>query len=136
MNYISLFSGIEAASCAWESLDVRLLDDAMCRALLGVRRWGRMHFAWDSMADEAAVIAGLTRLKALYPSMHDVLVYVLIGFDTTPEEDMHRVGRLQRLGVDAFVMPYDKADPYQRKFARWCNRKELFKAVRWEDFRE
>lgn len=120
----------------FEAMDVRLLTDDMCRALLSVRRWGRMHFAWDSMRDEVAVLGGLRRLQRLYPSLHDVAVYVLIGYDTTPEEDLYRAETLRALGVDAFVMPYDRADVYQRKFARWVNQKALFKATPWEAFME
>lgn len=119
---------------SWEALDIRLMDDAMCEALMRVRRWGMMHFAWDSMAEEKRTVDGLLRLKRHYPSMHDVLVYVLIGFDTTPDEDFYRVERLREIGVMPFVMPYDKSDPYQRKFARWVNRKHLFKSCTWQEF--
>ena len=53
---------------------------------------------------------------------------------TTREYDLHRVYELRRLGVNPFVMPYDKSDPYQRALARWCNNKFIFKACRdfWE----
>lgn len=118
----------------WESLDARLLTDEMCVALMQVRRWKSMHFAWDSMREEQHVIDGLLRLKKIYPSLHEVLVYVLIGFNTTPEEDLYRVERLRSIGAMPFVMPFDKQDAYQRKFARWANRKELFKSCSWEEF--
>ena len=48
--------------------------------------------------------------------------YVLIGFNTTPEQDLMRINFLKKRGIDAFVMPYNKMDPYQKKFARWVNR--------------
>lgn len=119
---------------SFEALDIRLMDDAMCAALMRVKRWGKLHFAWDSMAEEHRVIDGLLQMKAHYPSMHDVQVYVLIGYDTTPDEDLYRVERLRSLGISPFAMPYDKADPHQRKFARWVNRKELFKACSFDEF--
>ena len=31
-------------------------------------------------------------------------------------------------------MPYDKFDPYQRKFARWVNNKAIFKTRSWEEY--
>jgi radical SAM superfamily enzyme YgiQ (UPF0313 family) len=122
------------ARVSFESLDVRLLTDEMCEALMRVKRWGNLHFAWDSMAEEQRVVAGIKRLKAHYPSLHDVLVYVLIGFDTTPEEDLHRVETLRSLGAMPFVMPYDNSDAYQKRFARWVNHKAVFRSVKWEDY--
>jgi hypothetical protein len=45
------------------------------------------------------------------------------------------VTRLQEEGIESFVMPFDKTDDYQRRFARWCNFKAIFKTVKWEDYR-
>jgi len=47
---------------------------------------------------------------------------------------VYRVMELRALGVDPFVMPYDKTDPYQRRFARWVNHKAIFKSVEWKDY--
>ena len=119
---------------SFEALDIRLMDDVMCASLMTVPRWGSLHFAWDSMAEEKRTIDGLLRLKRVYPSLHDVLVYVLIGYDTTPEEDLYRVEKLRDIGAMPFAMPFNKRDPYQRRFARWVNRKQLFKSVEWRDY--
>lgn len=121
---------------AFESLDVRLLTDEICVALMAVKRWGCIHFAWDSIAEEERVVAGISTLKRHYPSLHDVLVYVLIGFDTPPEQDLYRVETLRSLGAMPFVMPFDKADPYQRRFARWANQKAVFRSVPWSEYRD
>lgn len=56
-------------------------------------------------------------------------VYVLVGFDTTPEEDEYRVRTLADLRIQQFVMPYDKEDPYQRAFARLVNRPQIFRTM-------
>jgi hypothetical protein len=120
---------------AFESLDVRLLTDEMCEALMGVKRWGCMHFAWDSMSEESKVVAGITTLKQHYPSLHDVLVYVLIGFDTTEAEDVYRTETLRSLGAMPFVMPFDKTDPYQQRFARYWNNKAISRSVAWSEYR-
>ena len=50
----------------------------------------------------------------------------LIGYNSTPEEDMHRVMILRDYGCDPYVMPYDKTDPYQLRFTRWVNNKAIF----------
>lgn len=113
----------------FEALDVRLMSVDMARALAKVRRWGQVHFAWDAMNQEMAVRKGIDALKAGGFPLYAATFYVLIGFDTTPEQDAYRVDALNDLGVESFVMPFDKADPYQRKFARMTNRKEIFRTT-------
>jgi hypothetical protein len=113
----------------WESLDVRLMRPDMARALARVRRWGQVHFAWDSIAEESAVRRGIAALKEGGFPLYAATFYVLIGFDTTPEEDAYRVDTLNALGVESFVMPFDKTDPYQRRFARMTNCKEIFRTT-------
>jgi len=61
--------------------------------------------------------------------------YVLIGYNTTPEQDLYRVMKLKEEGIKPFVMAYDKTNRYQKDFARWVNRKAIFETVKWEDYR-
>lgn len=61
--------------------------------------------------------------------------FVLIGFDTTPEQDLYRVMKIRGLGCDPYAMPYNKKDEYQKRFARWVNHKAIFKTVSWLDYR-
>ena len=117
-----------------QGLDIRLLTDEMAALLAKVRLWKQIHFAWDSMKDEQAVRRGIEILRRNMP-LSRVMFYVLIGYDTKPEEDLYRVGALRSLKVDPFVMPFNKADPHQKKFARWVNHKAIFKAVEWKDYR-
>ena len=63
-----------------------------------------------------------------------VMFYVLIGYDSTPDQDYYRVMELRAMGVDPFVMPFDKHDTYQRAFTRWVNHKAIFKTVPWERY--
>lgn len=66
---------------------------------------------------------------------YKLMCYVLIGFDSTQEEDLYRVEELRNIGIDPFVMPYNKEDEYQRRFARWVNHKAIFRKVKWEDYK-
>jgi len=45
------------------------------------------------------------------------------------------VETLRGLGVNPFVMPFNKQDRYQRRFARWVNHKAIFKSVAWGEYR-
>lgn len=64
------------------------------------------------------------------------MFYVLIGFDTTPEEDLYRVEVLRGLNISPFVMPFNRKDKYQRNFARWVNHKAIFNSVKWEEYKK
>ena len=116
-----------------QGLDARLLTEEHAADLARIRTAKRIHFAWDSPADEPAVRRAVELLRRRLP-LGRLTFYVLIGFDTTPAEDLYRVETLRGLGVDSFVMPYQKADTYQAAFARWVNRKAIFKTVPWERY--
>jgi hypothetical protein len=119
-----------------QGLDLRLITVEQARLLKQVRRYKQVHFAWDNMREETEVRAGLDRLRRAEFPMSAVMVYVLIGFDSTPDEDLYRVETLRKLGVDPFVMPFVKSDPYQHKFARWVNRMAVFNKCNWQDYQK
>lgn len=120
-----------------QGLDIRLLNEEHAHLLSRVRvgRSGHIRFAWDNVRDEEAVRKGVALLAKHMP-LRRIMFYVLIGFDSAPEEDLYRVEVLRSLGVGPFVMPYNKRDPYQRQFARYVNRKEIFMSATWEEYRK
>jgi len=115
-----------------QGLDIRYLNDKQAYLLSKVRLWKRIHFSWDSTKIEKQVRKGIEILHR--HNVRYIMFYVLIGFNSTPEDDLYRVETLRGLGVDPFVMPYDKFDDYQRRFARWVNHKAIFKSVKWKDY--
>ena len=44
--------------------------------------------------------------------------------------------KISSYGADPFVMPYDRSDRYQRRFARWVNHKATFNSVAWADYED
>lgn len=64
------------------------------------------------------------------------VVYVLTNFNSTTEEDLHRIYTLRGLGYDPYVMVYDKehAPRETRLLQRWCNNRIIFNTV--PDFRD
>ena len=115
--------------------DLRLIDRKRALALARTRWEGQVHFAWDSINDEKAVLSGLAEVIKWGLQPWKIACYVLIGYDSTPEEDLYRVEKLRALKVSPFVMPFDKNEEYQRRFARWVNRKAIFKSVPWSEYR-
>lgn len=123
-----------------QGLNIRIITDEQAKALASVRFSNyhqtskQVHFAWDRFNDEKLIDAGIERVNAAGIRPAQMMFYVLIGFDTTPEQDLYRVMKLRGLGCDPFVMPFKRNDPYQKRFARWVNHKAIFKTVAWEDY--
>lgn len=119
-----------------QGLDIRLISPEQAKQLSKVRLYKQIHFSFDDIKIEKAVRRGIRILNDNGVKGYKLMFYVLIGFNSTPEEDLYRVKLLRNLGVDPFVMPYDKSDKYQRNFARWVNMKAIFKSVSWKDYKK
>lgn len=113
-------------------VDVRMLTEYQAKVLDDLPHYKQIHIAWDN--PRTNMETHIRRmLKQIKP--YKIMCYVLIGYWSTPDQDLNRVERLRELGVDPFVMAFDKSDPYQRRFARWVNHKATFKSVPWRDYR-
>jgi hypothetical protein len=117
-----------------QGMDARLITEDIAKLLASVRHARYLHFAWDSMDIEKPVLRGLEILGRHF-CKERIMVFLLIGFGTTHEENMYRVDTLRSLGFESFVMPFDKSDPYQKAFTRWVNNKVVFKSTSWEDYK-
>lgn len=117
-----------------QGLDIRLITADQAKLLSKVRLYKQIHFAFDHVNHEQAVRKGIDILTSNGVVKSRLMFYVLIGFDSTPEEDLYRVMLLRDLGIDPFIMPFNKSDEYQRRFARWVNMKAVFKTVPWEKY--
>lgn len=116
----------------FEGLDARIITDEQLHWLNKVKIKKQLHFAWDNPKDDL-----MPQLKKIVSVVNKskVMVYVLIGYWSTPEQDLYRVEKLRELKIDPFVMPFDKNNPYQKRFARWVNHKAIFKTVKWNEYR-
>ncbi len=117
------------------SIDARKLTKEKCLALNGLRRWKNKQFkiAWDNPGRD--LIPKLEFITQFIPP-GKLMCYVLIGFNSTADQDMDRVMGLEDIGIDPFVMPYKKGDLYQNMFSRWVNRKAVFKTKTWKQYQE
>lgn len=130
-----------ADSKAWvdmnQGLDARMLTEANIDALNKVKI-KRIHFAWDMMERSDAILKGLNMYLDLgkIKDMSRREVYVLTNFNTTMEENLHRIYTLRGMRYDPYVMVYDKPNAPQeiRDLQRWCNNKRIFKKC--PDFRD
>ena len=118
-----------------QGLDARLLTDEHAAILRRSRIADTIHLAFDRMRDEASVRRAVNVLKrAGINTRSRAMFFVLVGFDTTEDEDLYRIELLRSLGANPFVMPFNRCDRYQRRLARWVNRPTLFRSCTWADF--
>ncbi len=125
-----------ADSGAWvdftQGLDCRLLTAENIQAINAVKLKD-IHFAWDYMAESDAVLRGL-RLYAANAKrkVHSAYatVYCLTNYNTTMEENLHRIYTLRDMSYDPYVMIYDKPNAPRkiRWLQRWCNNRIIFKS--------
>ncbi len=113
-------------------VDARILTEAHAEALNSIKHSKQIHIAWDNPKYDL-----LPKLKEItkFIKPYKLMCYVLIGFNSSKKEDLYRVNKIDELGISPFVMPFDKSNKYQNKFARWCNHKGVFKTVKWENYK-
>ena len=125
-----------------QGLNIRNLKDDQAEALASVNFRNshdtskQVTFAWDDPRHEKLIHKGIKRMVDAGVKPYQMAFYVLIGYHSTEEEDLHRVETLRGYGCDPYVMPYNKFDEYQKKFARWVNHKAIFKTVAWADYKK
>lgn len=117
-----------------QGLDIRLIDEDKAKLLSKVKRWKRIHFAFDSLGVEGSVRRGIKLLtKYIHPD--NLTFYVLVGFDSTHHEDLYRIELLRSLKVNPYVMPFNKQDRRQAALARWVNRPAIFRSCTWNEYK-
>jgi len=123
-----------------QGLDIRLVTEENAKLLSQVKyydlhfRRRRLYFAFDDPKLEMIVKKNVKVLnEAGIPSKH-LMFYVLVGYNTSFEQDYKRFKILDNLGCLPFIMIYNnKKDSLLHRFARWVN-KRYYKVVDWEDF--
>lgn len=112
-----------------QGLDIRLLNDADI-ADINEMRLRTLHFAWDNPKENLE-----PRFRAFAKSFRRNsnigMVYILTNYNSTMQENLHRIYTLRDLGYDPYVMVYDKphAPAEIRYLQRWCNNKLIFKST-------
>lgn len=96
-----------------------------------------IHIAWD-----VPTIDLTEKLKEVvkYLKPWKLMCYVLIGFNSTIEQDLYRIERLRELKIKPFVMPYRDFEnnripsQYEKDLARYVNKTTIFSSCSFEDF--
>jgi len=121
-----------------QGLDCRLLTEDNIYWLNQIKI-KTMRFAWDYMREEMSVIKGL-ELYNKYGKIREKrnkVVYVLVNYDTTMEENLYRIYKLRDMGYAPYVMIYNKpsASKEIKRLQRWTNNRYIFwSCEKFEDY--
>ena len=114
-----------------QGIDARLITDEKAEMLSRIKL-KEIHFAWDRYQDKEYVLRGLEIFARHYKKKlaHNCIVFTIVNFDTTIEQDLDRVYTLRKLGYWAYIMIYDKEHcaPIYKKLQRWVNNRFIFGA--------
>ena len=75
-----------------------------------------------------------------YIKPYKIMCYVLVGFNSTIEQDMFRIETLRSFGIKPYVMPYrdfeNQRTPsqYEKDLAQYVNKPMIFKSCTFAEF--
>lgn len=117
-----------------QGLDIRLVNEDNARMLAATKYYSvtfksrRIYFAFDTSEVEPAVRRGIETLKGAEIRPKNMMFYMLCGFQEPYDfgHDWHRFKVLCDLGVDPYVMKYNRRRDIRvlNHFARWVIRRD------------
>ena len=116
-----------------QGLDHRLLNPEIVRILKETSH-KEYRFAFDSPAYVNSVDRAITLLQD--GGIQRSLWYVLVGFNTSFDEDLSRVNFLRDRGQQAYIQRYThRANEYRYiALSQWVNQHHIFYGMTWEQF--
>lgn len=119
-----------------QGLDARFITEDVADALKRIKI-KTVHFAFDFMKNEKAIIRGLRIYKEIVgTSDRNAIVYILTNFNTKIEEDLYRVNMVQAAGFSPDIRIYRKhtAPQILRDLQRWANNRLLYRSCKFMDY--
>lgn len=118
-------------------VDIRIMNEEQAFYLNKLKLKQNIHIAWDlpeiDLTDKLKEV-----IKYIKP--YKLTCYILVGFNSTREQDLYRIRRCKELKITPFIMPYRdfenmiEPDQYQKDLARWANRVILLKSSDFLDY--
>lgn len=116
-----------------QGLDHRLLTSEMAE-LLKKTSHKEYKFAFDHPSYLTTVDRAINILQKA--GINRCTWYVLVGFDTSFEEDLERCNYLKTRNQNAFIQRYEtvRVEEKYSLLARWVNQHNIFQGYTWEQF--
>ena len=132
-----------------QGLDIRLLNEEMCRLLFSAKWDGDYRFAFDDVKDYPIIEKKLQMIRK-HTEKQNIKFYVLVGYDGIEIEDIanmfKRIKLLQKYRCLPYIMKYQNSEgkPYEKSkyrgiyvaVGRWCNQPAFFKKNSFREFCE
>lgn len=114
-----------------QGFDIRLTNEEVADKL-NQMRVKRIHFAWDNPKQDLEPYFRRFAESYRRKSRPAKCVYILVNFNSTMEENLHRIYTVRDLNYDPYVMVYDKphAPAEIKQLQRWVNNKYVFGKVK------
>lgn len=112
-----------------QGIDIRMTNADNIKLLNSVKT-PALHFAWDNAQEDLTEsfkrFSELTKVK----DERKRIVYVLVNFNSSIDDDLYRIYTLRDLGYTPYVMIYRKetAPREIRRLQRWCNCRWIFRS--------
>lgn len=113
-----------------QGLDIRLVNKDIIKSFKSIKI-KKYRFSFDDPKLEGIVIKKLDLLFS--EGIKRCLFYILVGYNTSFKEDLHRLNLLKSLGQRAYLMRYKK-DPLYTNLAGWVNQQRFFMKMTYEQF--
>lgn len=124
-----------------QGLDHQLLTPKIARILADTPH-AEYHFAFDKPTYRDSVEAAISMLHEV--GINRSTWYLLVGFDTTFEQDLDRAEFLREHNQNGFIMEYRELpstpkakvvlDPRNAALKRWVNRRDWFQGLTFKEF--
>lgn len=118
-----------------QGLDIRLMTEEKADLLTWLNP-PYLRFAWDNVTTESDVFHGIHLLAQQgWPiNRHRIGFYVLIGFNSTREQDLYRLNKLHSYDINTHVQVYEK-NRENNRLSRWGNQPRIWRNCRFEDYK-
>lgn len=118
-----------------QGMDIRILNIRVIKLFNELRLSNGIRFAFDHPSLEPIIREKVALLRQYYKRKY-IFFYVLVGFDTTFEEDLYRLNILKELDCRAYVMRHENTPKEKRyiRLAEWVNQFWTFKKYDFDTF--
>ena len=112
-----------------QGLDIRLVDQEKAHYLSRLKYGKQLRFALDDIKYQKAFRQGMETLRGAGIKLSRVMVYFLIGFNSSLEGDLERLEIIKSYNATPFAMSYQEVNGVKPRISR--NKRELHEFARW-----
>jgi hypothetical protein len=122
-----------------QGLDIRLVNEQIAKLLSQLNYEREYIFAFDDVKYKSIMDEKIQLLQKYITKEWRIKLFVLVGFNSTIEEDLVRVEWCRQHKVLPYIMRHEKCwqsdnQNFYTDLASWCNQPSLFKKMTFEPF--